>query len=62
MESLELLASLDKMLSMNWDEQQALLEGAVNNTNFLELRVSNLKGDVQYSDGEMDQLGDSRLH
>lgn len=55
---LETIAVREEIQSMNWSMQRPVLQSQVERTNFLEMGIIDLNGNVVYSDGSTGQLGD----
>lgn len=58
MKTLETIADMSDIQSMDWGLQRPILERQVKNSNFLDIGVVHLDGSVYYSDGSSSQLGD----
>ena len=56
--TLEVLAGLQDIQTMDWEIQQPILQRQVINTNFLDLGVIDLEGFVHYSNGDITQLAE----
>lgn len=56
--TLEMIATIEDISSMNWDVQQPILQKQVPKTNFLDIGIVQPDGTVYYSDGTISQLGD----
>ncbi len=56
--TLDMIALIPDMNTMDWEKQEPILKNILGKTNFLALGVVDLKGDVKYSDGTVNQLGD----
>lgn len=57
--TLETLAILEDIKSMNWSLQQPILKSVLNSTDLLDLGIMQLDGTVTYSDGNTIQLDES---
>jgi methyl-accepting chemotaxis protein len=56
--TLDMIALIPDINSMNWEMQKPVLENQLSNTNFLALAVVYPDGNAYYSDGKVSQLGD----
>jgi methyl-accepting chemotaxis protein len=56
--TLDMIALIPDINSMNWEIQKPVLESQLSNTNFLALAVVYPDGNAYYSDGKVSQLGD----
>ena len=57
--SLETLATLAEMKTMDWEIQKPILQNQLEATDFIDIGVMNLEGKVYYSNGLMIQLSES---
>ena len=55
--TLELIAMLEEIQSMDWDTQQPVLQSQVGQTNFSDIAIVFPDGTARYSDGSTAQLG-----
>ena len=55
---LEMIASLEEIKSMDWEQQQPFLIEQVSKVDFIDIAVVNADGNAYYSDGTISQLGD----
>lgn len=58
MQSLTILANLEYIVSMEWEEQQPVLESYLEKTGFLSLGIVYPNGFAYYNDGSTEALGD----
>ena len=56
--TLDMIALIPDINSMNWEIQKPVLENQLSNTNFLAMAVVYPDGNAYYSDGKVSQLGD----
>jgi len=56
--TLEMIALMNNMDTMEWEIQQPILQNQLKNTNFLDIAVVQPDGTAQYSDGTSSKLGD----
>ena len=59
--TLELLSSLESTQSMDWENQQPILNGILGNSSFLQIGIMQLNGSVSYSDGSTSQFEESHV-
>lgn len=57
-QTLETLALLDEIKSMDWSKQQPVIQRQVEGTKFLDIAIVGLDGTAHYSNGDTSQLGD----
>lgn len=58
METMEMIATSDSILSMDWNIQQPTLQRQLARTGFLDIGVVSPDGTARYTDGSTSQLGD----
>lgn len=58
LKTLEIMASLDEIKSMDWSLQKGVLENTVNKTEFMAIGVVGLDGLAHYTDGTVENLAD----
>jgi methyl-accepting chemotaxis protein len=56
--SLEMIALIEDIQSMDWEIQQPILQRQVEKTNFIDIGIVRPDGTAYYSDGTTNQLGD----
>ena len=56
--SLETIAGMEDIQSMDWELQRKVLQRQVKRTNFLDIGIVHLDGTAYYPDGTISQLGD----
>jgi methyl-accepting chemotaxis protein len=56
--TLDMIALIPNINTMDWEIQQPILQGLVEKTNFLDIAVIDMDGNAQYTDGTIAQLGD----
>lgn len=56
--TLDMIALVPNMNTMDWEIQQPILQELVSETDYLDVGVVNMDGEVQYSDGSVNNLGD----
>ena len=55
---LDMISLIPDMNTMDWEKQRPILQNVLGKTNFLAVGVVDLGGNVKYSDGTVNQLGD----
>lgn len=56
--ALELIANQENLERMSWDEQKAILKSQLRATNFLDLGIVTLRGDVTFTEGSTANVSD----
>ncbi|WP_313163614.1 methyl-accepting chemotaxis protein [Sedimentibacter sp.] len=56
--TLDMISLIPDMNTMDWEKQRPILQNVLDKTNFLAVGVVDLGGNVKYSDGTANQLGD----
>lgn len=56
--TLDMISLIPDMNTMDWEKQRPILQNVLGKTNFLAVGVVDLGGNVKYSDGTVNQLGD----
>ncbi len=56
--TLDMISLIPDMNTMDWEKQRPILQNVLDKTNFLAVGVVDLGGNVKYSDGTVNQLGD----
>jgi len=57
--TLEVIASLEDIQSMDWTVQKSVLEKQLGNTNFVDMAIVSLDGTATFTDGYSTQIGDT---
>src|SRR5690606_31811227 len=57
-ETLDMIALIPNMNTMDWKVQQPILQELLSETDYLDVGVVDMDGEVQYSDGSVNNLGD----